>query len=659
MKAVTGKILWVDLTKKTCTEESVPPEVYEQYLSGMGLAAYYLYRRIPANADALGPDNVLAFVSGLLTGAGSLMTGRWMVAAKSPLTGTWGDANCGGTFSPAIKQCGYDGIFFSGISETPVYLYVGHGFCELRDASDLWGKDTRETEDALRTAFNGREASVACIGPAGEKQSLIAGISNDQGRMAARSGLGAVMGAKRLKAVVLQGAYPITAADPQEMKRLSDRFTRIVALTPPFLNGKGAQILGILLRLMPLSMRQDGFLYKLFLQKYGTSGLNQFSIESGDSPIRNWGGSSADFPGKRSATINPDRIREREEIKYHCYSCPIGCGGYTKFNNGQSETHKPEYETVLAIGGLSLNEDIESIFVANEKLNRAGMDSISAGGTVAFAIECYENGLISREDTGGLELKWGEPQAILKLLDLMIERKGIGDLLADGSRKAAQRIGKKSMQYAVQAGGQELAMHDGRNDPGFALHAVVEPTPGRHTIGAYLYYEMLQLWQRVPQAPKVKHLLYPKKSKYQANVEKARWAANCSQFVALLNGAGGCIFGAFIGVHRFPIFEWLNAATGWNKTPAEYMRIGWNIQSLRQAFNDRENIPLRHAINDRPLGRPPQTEGANRGASVPLEDLIHLYWQEMGWDTENGRPPESVVAELNAHPNRIKEARNA
>jgi aldehyde:ferredoxin oxidoreductase len=650
MYAVTGKILWVDLTQKTCTEEAVPPEVYEQYLSGMGLAAYYLYRRIPAGCDALGPDNILAFVSGLLTGTGSMMTGRWMAAAKSPLTGTWGDANGGGTLSPAIKQCGYDGIFFSGASDTPVYLYVGHGFYELRDASDLWGKDTRETEDALHAANQGRETCVACIGPAGEKLSLIAGISNDQGRMAARSGLGAVMGSKRLKAIVLQGSYPIPCADPDEMKRLSDRFARLAAFLPPFLNGKGAQGLGIFMRLMPLSMRMDGFLYKLFLQKYGTAGLNQFSIESGDAPIRNWDGSSADFPGKRSSSINPDRFREREEVKYHCYSCPVGCGGYTKFNQGKSETHKPEYETVLALGGLSMNEDLESIFVANEKLNRAGMDSISAGGTISFAIECYQNGLITREDTGGLELVWGDPQVVLKLLDLMIAREGIGDLLADGSRVAAQRIGKKAMQYSVQAGGQELAMHDGRNDPGFALHAVVEPTPGRHTIGSYLYYEMFQLWTRVPGAPPVKLLFYPKKSKYRNSPEKARWAANCSQFTALLNGVGGCIFGAFIGVNRFPIFEWLNAATGWKKSPGEYMRIGWNIQSLRQAFNAREKLPLQHAINNRPLGRPPQVKGANRGASVPLEELTHLYWQEMGWDPETGCPPQSIIENLTKEP---------
>jgi len=639
MYAVTGKILWVDLTTGRWREEAVPKQVYRDFLAGLGLAAHYLYQRIPAGADPLGPDNVLAFVAGLLTGTGSLLTGRWMAAARSPLTGTWGDANCGGTFAPAIKQCGYDGIFFTGISPRPVYLYVGHGRVELRDAAGLWGKDTRETEDALHAAHPGKTLSVACIGPAGEKLSLISGIANDQGRLAARSGLGAVMGAKRLKAVALQGMFAVPVAQPAEMKRLTERFSRIVTFQPPFLNGVATRLLATALRIMPLQMRQDGLLYKFFLAKYGTSGLNQYSIETGDAPIRNWAGTNEDFPPLRSASVNPDHIRARETVKYHCCACPIGCGGLARFNEGRAETHKPEYETILALGGLLQNEDLESIFVANEMLNRAGMDAISAGGTVAFAIECYEKGLLGPQDTGGLELAWGDSAAVLALLDKMIRREGIGDLLADGSRAAAARIGHGAERFAMQAGGQELAMHDPRNDPGFALHAVVEPTPGRHTIGAYLYYEMFQLWRRVPHLPPVRPLFYPKRRKYVADREKAAWAAACSQFTALLNGAGGCLFGALLGVQRFPIFEWLNAATGWERMPEEYLRVGWNIQSVRQAFNAREGLALNHAINERALGRPPLERGANRGASVPIEELTRLYWEAMGWDAATGRPP--------------------
>jgi aldehyde:ferredoxin oxidoreductase len=637
MYAVTGKILWVNLTDGTFTTEAVPDSVYERFLSGMGLAAYYLYQRIPAGADALGPDNVLAFVSGLLTCTGSLMTGRWIAAAKSPLTGTWGDSNCGGDLSPAIKQCGYDAIFFTGISPRPVYLLIKDGETRLVDASGLWGLDTRQTENCL-LQIGGRSSAVACIGPAGEKLSLLAGICNDQGRLAARSGLGAVMGSKRLKAVVLSGHSRSYAKKPEEMKRLSKNFSKWVSFQPAFLTGRMFQWFSSFLGWLPLQMRFDGMLYKIILRKWGTTGMNQASLEIGDAPIKNWAGSNLDFKPSVSQAIDPDRIQAHQTGRYACYGCPLGCGGRCTVKDKIKEMHKPEYETVISWTSLLMNKNLESVFVINEMLNQAGMDAISAGATAAFAIECYENGLLTKEDTQGLELTWGNTEAIIKLAEIMVTRQGIGDLLADGSRKAAERIGKDTQRFTMQAGGQELPMHDGRADPGFILHAVVEPTPGRHTLGAYMYYDMFQLWTRVRSLPKAGPRFYPKGQKYLADHEKAVWAAACSQFSQVMNGAGMCMFGGFIGVHRIPIFEWLNAATGWFKSPEEYMRIGWNIQTVRQAFNAREGIPLRHSINPRAVGIPPQTEGVNKGRSLPLDELVRTYWIEMGWDPHTGVP---------------------
>jgi len=643
-----GKILMVDLSGGVIREEIIPDEVYEKYLSGIGLAAYVLYRDIPAGADPLGPENVLGFVSGLLTGTGSLFSGRWMVAGKSPLTGTWGDANCGGSFSPAIKRCGYDGIFFTGISEKPVYLFVKNGRAELRDASHLWGRDAVESEEML-IAETGGDSRVAVIGPAGEKLSLISGVCNDRGRLAARSGLGAVMGSKRLKAVVLDGRKRIDVHNRTGMKRLSQMCNRWVQFQPPFLPGSLVAYVGTLMRVLPTQMAMDGLLYKILLKKWGTGSMNQMSVEMGDAPIKNWKGSNVDWKIERSMSVNPDAIKRYEKVKYHCYSCPLGCGGICSLKGKYGETHKPEYETVLALGGLCMNADVERIFHINEMLNRAGMDTISAGGTIAFAIECYEAGVLTKEDTGGLELTWGNAEAIVALIEKMIKREGIGDILADGSKVAARRIGKDAGKLAMHAGGQELPMHDGRNDPGFNVHYSVEATPGRHTIGSQMYYEMFQLWKVVKGLPRVKPL-YFKDRKYVAGQEKAAMAAASSKFMNVVNGAGLCLFGSFLGARRIPVFDWLNAATGWRKTPEEYMAIGKRIQTLKQAFNVKQKVDLRSLRPpDRVLGRPSQTEGANRGRTVQLEKMIEDYYGQFGWDARTGVPTEQSMAALGIH----------
>ena len=642
-----GKILRVDLSGGTMEEAQVPDAVYEKYLSGSGLGAWELYSHIPPDADPMGPDNVLGFVSGLLTGTGSLFTGRWMVVGKSPLTGGYGEANCGGNFSPAIKRCGYDGIFIRGVSEKPVYLYISKGKAELRDAGHLWGKDAIETEEILiHDHSRVRKPRVACIGPAGEKLSLIAGISNDRGRLAARSGLGAVMGAKKLKAVVLDGIDKINVKNTPEMRSLTFKCNNWVLFQPKFLSGRGVRFLGAMMRIFPFQTAMDGMLWKIMLRKWGTVAINQYAIEMGDAPIKNWSGSNRDFSKEKSGAIDPDHIISREVSKYHCYSCPLGCGGICRTADGSAETHKPEYESVLALSGLSLNTDLDSIFYMNDRLNRAGMDTISAGATISFAIECCERGILTREESDGLDLKWGNTRDIMALMEKMIARDGIGDVLADGVKKAAERIGKDSDQYAMHAGGQELPMHDSRFDPGFALHYSVEATPGRHTIGSLMYYEMFRLWKKVKDLPQPA-FIYSKKSKYKADVKKAVKAAACSKFMNVLNGAGGCAFGAYIGVDRFPIFEWINAATGWQQSPEEYMAIGARIQTLKQAFNIRHGIdPKMSRPNPRALGEPPLTDGANRGRRVDLGRMMSDYWQHFKWNRETGQPSDAMLEEI-------------
>jgi len=645
-KGYMGKIMMVDLCSGKIEIETISHTVYQFFLSGMGLAAHVLFHRIPAKADPLGPDNVLGFVSGLLTGTGSLFTGRWMVTGKSPLTNGWGEANCGGNFSPAIKRCGVDGIFFKGISPKPVYLYVDDTTAELRDAADIWGKDAVETETILIDSNESRNTRVACIGQAGEKLSLISGVSTDKGRMAARSGLGAVMGSKKLKALVLAGTQRIRTHKPDEIKRLSRICNKWVQFQPPFIPGILTAFIGTLLRVMPWTVAQDGLLYKILLRKWGTVSMNQAGVEMGDAPIKNWKGTSKDWGFFKSLSSNPDVFTKKEVVKYPCYSCPLGCGGICQTKGQFSRTHKPEYETVLSLGGLVMNQDVEGIFYLNELLNRAGMDSISAGHTVAFAFECFEKGSLTTADTEGKELKWGDPDAVKYLIERMIERQGIGDILADGVKLAAERIGRDSDQLAMHAGGQEPAMHDSRNDPGFALHYSVEPSPGRHTNGAWLYYEMYQLWKTVKKVPRVSYI-FRKSSKYKKDINHARKGKANSEYLNVMNGSGVCQFGSFLGSRRIRIFDWLNAATGWHFSPEQYMKIGNNIQQLKQAFNIKHGIlPKNNKVSDRLLGIPVQTKGANKGCQVDIDALMEDYWQLFGWDKETGVPSEKTIDQI-------------
>ncbi len=646
-KGYMGKIMMVDLSTGNIEIETISSAVYETFLSGMGLAAHLLYHRIPAKADPLGPENILGFVSGLLTGTGSLFTGRWMVTGLSPLTKGWGEANCGGSFSPAIKRCGVDGIFFKGISPKPVYLYVDDTGAQLKDAESIWGKDAVDTENLLLEAPEikqaNKQARVACIGQSGENLSLISGISTDKGRMAARSGLGAVMGSKNLKALVLAGTRRIPVHNREEMKQLSQICNKWVQFQPPFVPGWLTAPIGALLRFLPFVATQDGMLYKILLRKWGTVSMNQMSVEMGDSPIKNWKGSNSDWGVFKSFSSNPDVFIKNETEKFHCYSCPLGCGGICKTTGKYSETHKPEYETVLSLGGFVMNKDMDSVFYLNELLNRAGMDSISAGHVVAFAMECFEKGLITTKDTGGQELTWGDPKSIEFLVERMITREGIGDTLAGGVKVAAEKIGNGSDAFAMHCGGQEPAMHDSRNDPGFALHYSVDPAPGRHTNGAGLYYEMYQLWKKVRGVPKIGPA-YMKSGKYKKNIHHARVGKANSEYMNVMNGVGACLFGGFIGAKRIRIFDWINAATGWHFSPEEYMEKGGNIQVLKQAFNIKHGMaPVDNRTPDRMLGYPPQKKGANKGRTVDVETMMKDYWELSGWDRETGQPTKELI----------------
>ena len=652
-KGYMGKILHVDLTTGKTRVEKIPDGTYERFLSGAGLAAKVLFDAIPKGADPLGPDNVLGLVSGLLTGTGAFLTGRWMVTGKSPLTGGYGEANCGGTFSPAIKRCGYDGIFFRGISQRPVYLRILEDKPELVDASHVWGKDAVEAERMIQDELGDKRVRVAVIGQAGEKLSRISGVCNDRGRIAARSGLGAVMGSKRLKAVALLGKDPIEVSDPERIKSLNERFMKWFKTGESFERRVPSgffTLMGRFFRVSPIGMAQDGNLAKMAFRQFGTIVTNVLSSENGDSPVKNWKGAGyRDFPiNTHSGKLDPQRILERQFRKYHCFSCPVGCGGLCKVTSGPyplEETHKPEYETCCSFGALLLNNDLDAIFKINEMLNRAGMDTISAGVTVAFAMECYENGMLSRKDLDGIDLSWGNAQGVIQLLQKMIDREGIGDVLADGVKRAAERIGKGSEMYAMHAGGQELSMHDARLDPGFLVSYELEPTPGRHTNISYQWAELFamhKVFKGLPKPPQ----FYRVKEKYNPQGKQVLQAAG-SKYVQMANGLGACLFGLQLA-GNLPLVEYANAAAGWNFRPEDYLRIGERIQNVRQAFNAREGIlPMKDfSMNPRAAGNPPMTYGPLKGVRLDRERLTGDFCRAMGWDEGTGIPTKAKLEEL-------------
>ena len=652
MKGYLGKVLEVDLTTGEIVEESIPDSVYEGVLSGVGLGAYYLYNNIPADADPLGPDNILGFTSGLLNDTPSLVTGRWMAVCKSPLTGGWGDANCGGNFAPLIKKCGYDAIFFKGISPTPVFLYVGADGPELRDATHLWGKDAIETEKVLEQECRVKPTpKVVTIGQAGENKSLIAGIANDGGRIAARSGVGAVMGSKRLKAVVLFGKTRTRVHDKAAMKAYSKevgtKFKQ--AKWPDFFKGFLFPFLSMALSKVKSVSATDGMMAVMMNKRYGTPANNTMGLPSGDSPVKNWGGSVKDFRMKRYKKLNPDRIMDRKIKSYNCSSCTIGCGDIcdiSDLGDGKTEhSHKPEYEQCCSFGTLLLIDDLDAIFWINELLNRAGMDNISAGTTVAFAIECFENGILTEADTDGLQLRWGDAHAVTKLVEMMIQRKGIGDLLADGVKLAAERIGRGSEKYAVHVGGQEPGMHDPKLDPMLGVHFSADPTPGRHTIGANLYYNMMRLWQEVSWAPEVTK--YPKSDEYIPSDAEALKSVAGSCYKELNDGAGGCFFALIAGLDHWNLFKMLNDATGWNLSADEYMAIGRRIQTLRQLFGVKHGVrPSEAIMTGRVVGEPPLTSGNLEGITLSMQEMVSLHWKHFGWNEKTGVPEQTAVDEL-------------
>lgn len=612
MPGYTGKILVVNLSTGDVRAEVVPDNLYRDFIGGVGLGVRILFERVKAKADALGPDNVLGFVTGPLTGTDAPASARCAVVAKSPLTGTWGDSNCGGNFGPELKAAGYDAIFFSGVSAKPVYLLVDDDKVELRGATHLWGKDTLETGKVLQEELGDPRFKLATIGPAGEKLSLISAILNDGGRAWGRSGIGAVMGSKYLKAVAVRGSRKVRVADGESISAIKREY----------------------MRQLPTS------LFHAVLRSSGTSGLFEDSMKLGWAPVRNW--SSNGPEAMPTYTRLRGEVLSKYQVKrYGCWRCPIACSGIVTVKEGAfsaGEVHKPEYETVVSFGPMCLNDNVEAIIKANDICNRYGLDTISAGTVIAFAMECFERGIIGKNDTNGLELAWGNSVAIVSLLEKIAKREGFGDILADGVKKAAARLGHSSEECAVHFLGQEPGYHDPRYRPGRGTAYVVDATPGRHTAGAILNY--VEGGGTLGDYPELQLPCLKMHGDYDS---KGQFYALLANYTQLFSSSGLCLFAA-LGV-PVPLPELISAATGWQFSMAEGLRAGWRINTLRQAFNNREGV--------RPLDvrYPPRL--AIAAESGPLAGLLPDfsatragYFAAMRWDLKTGKPYRFTLIEL-------------
>jgi aldehyde:ferredoxin oxidoreductase len=598
------KFLYVNLLDLSMTVEQPSEELLKKFIGSYGVGARILFNRMKEKIDPLGPENILGFITGPMTGTAAQIGSRYTVVAKSPLTNTWGDANSGGWFGPKMKHSGFDAIFFEGLAQNPVYLVIKDGQAEFKDANQLWGLDAFQTEDVLREEY-GKNAEIACIGPAGEKLSLISGIVCNKGRLAARSGLGAVMGSKKLKAIVALGGLAVPVADEEGLNALSKEYIKTQSVFAD--------------------------LYK----SAGTPGLVEGSAMGGDIPTKNWQ-SAVPAEDLDVTKFRGEAVMERQVKKWGCWKCSLACGGVMQsvYEEGKEiHSHKPEYETIAALGPMCNNDDLVSIIKGGDICNLYGLDTISAGATIGFAMDLYDRGIITKEETG-VDLSWGNADGILEILEMMGKREGFGDVLADGVKVAAEKIGKNAADFAYHVQGQELPMHDPKYFPGLAIGYHLDDTPGRHMHN--------NGWAVIcpPEWLSGIGVENADISVYKGQGKNYMVLSAMSHFV---NATGLCQFGWWSNDPSF-LYKFMKAVTGWECDQVEAQKAGERIANIRHAFNLREgHNPRAWAYPGVMIGDPPIGVGPLAEVTVDLETLEREWLEAYHWDADTTKPdPEHL-----------------
>lgn len=611
----TGRMLWVDLTNRSTHIDEIGEAYVKKWLGGSGFAVDIVSKMVPTHADPLGPDNILGFFTGPLTGTVVPSSGRHCVAGKSPLTNIWGEASIGGSWGRALKYAGYDSVIVTGQASEPVYIWINDDEIEIRPAGKLWGMDTYEIEGAIRSLTHPK-AQVLSIGPAGERLSRIAGIFSDgsEGRTAARCGLGAIAGAKKLKAIAVYGAKTLNYVEKDKLlKSIREVIPNILA------NSKG-------------------------LADLGTAGLVIPCEKIGDFPVKNWKEGSWE---EGAMKINGVVLKDKYLIKqFHCSGCPIGCGRTISIKNGKYPDvygGGPEYETLGLFGGSCMIDDLETICYANELCNRYGIDTIEVGNLIAFCMEAYEKGIITKDDTEGREIRWGDSEIFLNLVKEIGEGSGLGLILNQGFPGVIRRFGNRAKEIGIFTKGLSFPAHDPRASNSLAVGYATSNRGACHCdsfsykfAGNKVMSQLLGIDRPIDR--------FEKKG-------QGILAAKAQNLMAIFDSVAMCKFTIFGGsVTPKLIAEWLTYTTGLEWSVEELLQCGERIFNMKRLYNIKCGIDRNDDSLPQRIIKEPRDRGGAAENLPPLELMLDEYYEYRGWD-QQGVPRKDKLASLGIYSN--------
>ncbi len=615
-KGYNGKILRVDLERESFSIEEPDEKFYCRYLGGGTLALYYLLREMKPKTDPLGTENILVFAGSVISGTPAAGLSRFSVAAKSPLTNAFGEAEAGGWWIPELKFAGYDAIVITGKAPRPVYLWIHDGEAEIRDASHLWGKFTKETQEGIRKELGDERIRIASIGPAGEKLVKVACILNELKHANGRTGLGAVMGSKNLKAIAVRGNKRMEVADQESVKKWT-KWLRDTYEEPYFSIGN-----------------------------LGTARVTVMLSEQGILPTFNFREGS--FHGAEA--ISGETMFKTILVRRGtCYGCFVRCKREVQVTEPYSVDPiygGPEYETVAAFGSMCGIDDLKAISWANQLCNAYGLDTISTGSLISFAMECYENGILKKGDVGNLDLRFGNVEAMIKMVEMIGAREGLGDILADGMVSAAEKFGKGSERFAMHVKGMPLPFHEPRGKAGVGIGYAVSPTGPDH-----MEYPHDPFWATEAGISLLRPLgILEPVDVFDLGPKKVRLFVYLQQYWDLLNSLGICMFTAKpFGPHTFnEIVEYVRAVTGWETSLFDLLKVAERHANMARIFNIREGFTSKDdTLPDRLFN--PMEGGTLKGKKIDREQFskaLETYYQMMGWDPETGVPRKEKLTEL-------------